>query len=144
MKRFNPALLAVALAALLPLSAQAHRPWMMPEVAEVEGKDPWVTIRAAISEDLFVVDHNPLALDSLLVTGPDGKPVQAVNAATGKYRSTFDVQLSQPGTYKIAVVNHGVFASYKLDGQQKRWRGSAEALAKAMLAEAEQTAVQSH
>jgi hypothetical protein len=67
---------------------------------------------------------------------PDGKPLQAVNAATGKYRSTFDVQLSQPGTYKIVAVNNGVFASYKIDGQQKRWRGSAEALAKEIPANA--------
>jgi uncharacterized GH25 family protein len=34
------------------------------------------------------------------------------------------------------VVNHGVFASYKLDGQNKRWRGKADQLATAIPANA--------
>ncbi|MFX7824668.1 hypothetical protein ABTK20_19955, partial [Acinetobacter baumannii] len=34
------------------------------------------------------------------------------------------------------VVNNGVFASYKVDGQQKRWRGTAETLAKEIPANA--------
>ena len=46
--------------------------------------------------------------------------------AKGKYRNTFDVKIEQPGTYKIMVLNQGVFASYKLDGQNKRWRGKPE------------------
>ena len=44
-----------------------------------------------------------------MVTRPIGK---AENAATGKYRSTFDLHLTQPGTYRVAVVNNGLFASY--------------------------------
>ncbi len=127
---------ALALAISLPLSAHAHRQWLLPSATVLSGSEAWVTVDAAVSNDLFYFEHFPMRLDGLVVTGPDGKPVQAVNAATGKYRSTFDVQLSQPGTYKIAVVNHGVFASYKLDGQQKRWRGSAEALAKEVPANA--------
>ena len=43
----------------------------------------------------------------------------------GQYRTTFDVHLTQNGTYKVANVMGGVMASYKLNGEQKRWRGSA-------------------
>ena len=132
---------ALALAISLPLSAHAHRQWLLPSATVLSGNEAWVTVDAAVSNDLFYFEHFPLRLDGLVVTGPEGKPVQAVNAATGKYRSTFDVQLSQPGTYKIAVVNNGVFASYKVDGQQKRWRGAADALAKEIPANAQELKV---
>src|SRR5699024_10951950 len=36
---------------------------------------------------------------------------------------TFDVQLKQPGTYRLAVVGDTLFANYTLDGEAKRWRG---------------------
>ncbi|EJN06167.1 DUF4198 domain-containing protein [Herbaspirillum sp. YR522] len=134
-------LAVVALAISLPLSAQAHRQWLLPSATVLSGKDAWVTVDAAVSNDLFYFEHFPLRLDGLAVTAPDGKFVQAVNAATGKYRSTFDVQLSQPGTYKIAVVNNGLFASYKVDGQQKRWRGSVQAFAREVPANAQELKV---
>lgn len=137
MKRFNPTLLAVALAALLPLSAQAHRPWMIPEVAEVEGKEPWVTIKAAVSEDLFVVDHNPQALDNLLVTGPDGNTFKPEKIHAGRQVSLADIKLAKPGTYKVALVNESVMANYKLNGETKRWRGAPSAMEKEIPAGAE-------
>src|SRR3546814_11166230 len=34
----------------------------------------------------------------------------------------------QKGTYKIAADMDGLFASYKLNGENKRWRGSADKL----------------
>ena len=67
--------------------------------------------------------------------------LQAENAATGKYRSTFDLHLTQPGTYRVAVVNQGLFASYKIDGQAKRWRGAAENFAREVPANAQDLTV---
>lgn len=124
----------IALAAVLtmPLAAQAHKMWLLPSATNVAGTDPWVTVDAAISNDLFHPDHHAASLDQLVITAPDGSTTNAVNPMTGKYRSVFDLQLSQPGTYKLALVNQGLFASYELDGQKKRWRGSADELAKAL------------
>ena len=59
-----------------------------------------------------------------------GRAVPHHNGAMGRYRSTFDVHLTQKGTYKIAVTNTGVFARYKEDGRDKRWSGTLEAFAK--------------
>lgn len=59
------------------------------------------------------------------------------NGATGRYRSTFDVQIKQKGTYKLAVTNTGVFANYKENGQTKRWSGALEAFAKEVPANAD-------
>ncbi|KCB34153.1 PF10670 domain protein, partial [Bordetella hinzii CA90 BAL1384] len=59
------------------------------------------------------------------------------NEHRGKLRSTFDLQLAQTGTYRIAVVNDGVFARWKEDGKPKRYFGKAEGLAQAVPAQAQ-------
>lgn len=132
---------ALALAISLPLSAQAHRQWLLPSATVFSGKDAWVTVDAAVSTKVFYFDDFPLRLDGLAVTGPDGKPVQVANANTGKHRSSFDLQLSESGTYKLAVVTNAVGGSYKVDGQQKRFRGTAETLAKEVPANAQELKV---
>ncbi|MGY8526714.1 DUF4198 domain-containing protein [Paracidovorax citrulli] len=120
---------ALALAALMPLAAHAHRQWLLPSATVLSGNDPWVTVDAAVSNDLFYFEHVPLRLDNLNVTAPDGNAIKAENQSTGRYRSTFDVHLTQPGTYKVAVVNNGLFASWKENGKARRWRGSPQAFA---------------
>ena len=124
--------IVLAAAIATPLTAQAHKMWLLPSATNVAGADPWVTVDAAISNDLFHPDHHAASLDQLVITAPDGQTAKPVNAVTGKYRSVFDLQLNQQGTYKLALVNHGLFASYELDGQKKRWRGAADELAAAI------------
>lgn len=122
--------LAAAIAA--PLAAQAHKMWLLPSATNVAGADPWVTVDAAISNDLFHPDHHPASLDRLVITSPDGQTAKPSNGITGKYRSVFDLRLDQQGTYKLALVSQGLVASYELDGEKKRWRGSADELAVAI------------
>ncbi len=97
---------AVALA--LPLTAQAHKAWILPSQTVLSAKDPWITVDAAVSNDLFYFNHVPLKLDALVITAPDGSNVPAENAATGKYRSTFDVHLTQAGTWRIALYTNAI------------------------------------
>lgn len=138
MRRMQLALtLATCLAAAAPLTpAQAHRQWLLPSTASVEGDAPYVTFDAATSEGLFDFDAQPIRLEGLTITGPDGQSVQPENAASGKRRSVFDLKLVKPGTYRAAIISATVMASYMLDGEQKRWRGSESALAGAIPAEA--------
>jgi len=135
------AALGAAVAAIatigMPLPASAHRMWLLPSGTSLAADKAWVTVDAAVSSDVFFADHMPLKLDKLLITAPDGSQVKPENAGTGKYRSTFDLQLAQAGTYKLAIVNHGLSASYTENGQTKRWRGTAETFAKDVPANAE-------
>ncbi|WP_028240249.1 DUF4198 domain-containing protein [Stutzerimonas azotifigens] len=154
---------AVALAVCLPLSAEAHRAWMLPSATVLSGEDPWITVDAAVSNDLFYFEHFPLRLQGigdteavpagsppgarprpaarLSVLAPDGSEVQPQNGSLGRYRSTFDLHLTQKGTYKLAVANAGLFASYKENGQTRRWMGSAADFAKQVPADAEELKV---
>lgn len=117
-------LLAAALAAL-PFSALAHKAWLLPSQTVIAGEQPWITVDGAVSNDLFYFNHVPLRLDNLAITAPDGSTLQPENPSTGHYRSVFDLQLKQAGTYRLAVINSGLFASWKEDGKPRRWRGDA-------------------
>ncbi len=133
---FTKTLVALALAGAA-FGAQAHKQWILPSSTVVEGKEPWVTFDAAISEGLFDIDFRPLQLDGLAVTGPDGAAVTPENIFNGKLRNTFDVKMAKNGTYRVALVNKSVFASYKLNGETKRFRGTEETLAKDVPANAQ-------
>ncbi len=130
------ALRALAVAAAMvpvlamPLAAQAHRQWMVPSATVLSGEDPWVTVDAAVSNELFHPDHRPMRLEGVTVTAPDGAAGKIENASTGQYRSTFDVHLTQPGTYRIAASGQMLSARYKLDGVDKMWRGAAEGMSR--------------
>lgn len=115
----RPLLAAAALLAL-PGAAAAHRMWLLPSATVFSGTDGWVSVDAAVSDDLFFADHAPGRLESIRVWQPDGTPGRMQNAATGRYRAVFDVQLDRPGTWKIAAENGGVFGTFKAGGEEKR------------------------
>lgn len=145
---------ALTLAICLPFSAQAHRAWMLPSATVLSGEDPWVTVDAAISNDLFYFEHFSMRIagigdistqpagqrarpaPKLHVFAPDGSEVKPQNGAIGRYRSTFDLHLTQKGTYKLAIANSGLFASWKEGQENKRWMGKAEDFAKQVPANA--------
>jgi len=116
-------LAAAVLTLVLPCAAQAHKMWLLPSATVLSSEDAWITVDAAISNDLYFPDHFPAQLDALVITAPDGSRVMPANAATGKYRSTFDLAVPMKGTYRLALLNKGLSASYELGGEKKRWRG---------------------
>jgi uncharacterized GH25 family protein len=128
-------LLALALATV-SLSASAHRPWLYPQATMVEAKDAWVTIDGAISEGLFDIDHMALKMDSATVTGPDGVSTPVPAPLMGKQRSSIDLHMVKDGTYKISLVTKSVTASYLAGSETKRFRGTEEAFAKEVPANA--------
>ncbi|UZW57308.1 DUF4198 domain-containing protein [Sphingobium sp. JS3065] len=114
-------LIAGALVALMASApAQAHRQWMLPSSTSLSGDESWVTVDAAVSNDIFYFEHMPIGTDNIVVTEPDGAAGKIENAAKGRYRSTFDVHLTKPGTYRIATVSNGIVGSYMLNGKQER------------------------
>ncbi len=130
------AVAAVGLALVLPMSANAHRGWLLPSFTVLSGDGSWVTVDAAISNELFYPDHRPMRVDGVVVTAPDGSISKLQNASTGQYRSTFDVQLNQAGTWKIGSASNSVTASWTENGEIKRFRGTADEFAKAVPANA--------
>jgi uncharacterized GH25 family protein len=111
---------SAALALFAAAPAKAHRQWMLPSSTVLSGDDVWVTVDAAVSNDLFYFEHQPLRLDAVKAWAPDGSEASIENKATGRYRSTFDVHLTQKGTWRIASVADMLMGSYDLDGKTER------------------------
>ena len=123
MKPFVARLMAAAALLSIPAALSAHRMWLLPSATVFSGTDAWVTVDAAVSNDLFFFDHQPLRLDGMKVWQPDGSEGALQNGATGRYRSVFDVQLDKPGTWKIGTQMSAVMGSFKVDGVEKRIGG---------------------
>jgi hypothetical protein len=118
--------LVAALATLaLPMSAQAHRAWLAPTATVLSGTDAWVGFDAGMSNGVFIPDHAAMNLAGLVITAPDGSVAQPENMVRARYRSSFDLHLTQPGTWKVANVTNGLTATWKENGEDKRWRGQA-------------------
>lgn len=121
--KLSHALLLAAATLSLPAAVSAHRMWLLPSATIFSGTDSWVSVDAAVSNDLFFADHFPGRLETMKVWQPDGSPGQLQNGSTGRYRSVFDVQLDKPGTWKIGFENNTVTGSFKVDGVERRVGG---------------------
>jgi len=121
---------AAALAAA-PI-ASAHRQWIAPSATVLSGAEGYVGFDAAISNTLFHPDHNPMRLDNLKIYGPNGAEVAPENVSRSKFRSTFDLHLTQAGTYRVVNAMQGVNARYTLNGENQMWRGTAGEFATAI------------
>lgn len=120
MKMLLRAAAGLALATALAAPAAAHRQWMMPSATTLSGDDVWVTVDAAVSNDLFYFEHQPMRTTNMKAWAPDGSEAKIENASTSRYRSTFDVHLTQKGTWKIASAVDSVMGSYVLNGKTER------------------------
>lgn len=127
MKKITLALTALVATAGLSAGAQAHRAWVLPMSTVLSSEDSWVTFDAAVSNDIFYADYHPLRIQGLQATGPDGQAVELQNPATGKYRSTFDINLKLPGTYKVFLAQAGLTARWEDEnGERRFWPGRGE------------------
>lgn len=139
--KFKTRALAAAALALTVLGAQAHDLWFKPS-STVLSKSDWVTVDAAVSNDVFFFNHRPLGLDAVKVTAPDGAAVEMKNVAKGELRSVFDFKPEKTGTYRVTMLMTGVMGGYKdANGQPKRLRGSVEEVLKQIPADAKEVRV---
>lgn len=129
-------LAALALALQFP-TAHAHDVWLEPS-STVLSKAAYITVAGAVGNDKFHYNHAALrgVAENFSATAPDGTLVSPENLMNGKLRTVFDLNLTQTGTYRLAVVNSGIMASWKEGEQNKRFRGNAEAFAKEVPTEA--------
>jgi hypothetical protein len=122
--RYSSILIAsAAVAAALASPASAHRAWLLPSTTTLAGTSEFVTVDAAISNDLFYPDHFPMNPEQVTVWTPDGSEGKLENPATGRYRSTFDVKIDKPGTWKIGTQRSAIMGSFKVNGEDWRLGG---------------------
>ncbi|PLK23900.1 DUF4198 domain-containing protein [Porphyrobacter sp. TH134] len=109
-------LLAAALCGLAA-PATAHNQWLLPSSTVLSDLGQSVTVDAGASTAPFEADHAALPAEMVKVWAPDGTMGSIENAARLRYRSTFDVRIDKPGTWRIGMENNAVTGSFKLDGE---------------------------
>jgi uncharacterized GH25 family protein len=114
---------------LAPAVSEAARPWLLPSQTVLARSGGWVAVDAAMADDLFSVNQGVMPIESLVVSGPDGQTVAPQNVAKARSRSIFDLELRQPGTYRIAVADDALTARWEEEGKPKRWRGTVAEMA---------------
>lgn len=119
--RFRTVLIAAAAASsALATPAMAHRQWLLPSTTTLAGTSEYVTVDAAVSNDLFYPDHVAPDPAAVKVWAPDGSEGKVENPSKGRYRGTFDVAIDKPGTWKIGMERSMIGGTFKLNGEQ--WR----------------------
>lgn len=141
---FKPFLVAALVVG--SVAVQAHRAWIVPQETVLSGENRWVSFDAAVSNDIFLANYNPGRFSDVQVLNPDGSAGQVENLHTGKYRSVFDLPLTQEGTYRLFIASSGLRALWEEDGQRRMYPGrgeqySAEGFAKAVPENAEKLVV---
>lgn len=122
-------------------AAQAHEAWLLPS-STVLSSPGYITMDAAVSNDIFYFNYRPMVLrDNLSISAPDGSALQAENLLQGQLRTVFDVNLPAPGTYRVALASASLMASWKENGETKRWRGAHEEMASKVPANADELVV---
>ena len=115
--------IALALALASPFS-QAHRVWIKPSTTSVSGDSEWITFDVAVANGIFHPDHFAYPAERLSVVSPSGEPVDIQNQQKLRYRSVFDVELTQSGTYKVFNASQSLVAFWKdEDGERHFWPG---------------------
>jgi uncharacterized GH25 family protein len=111
-------LLLAAVSALgLAGPAQAHSPWLLPSITVVADTNQSVTVDAGTSTAPFEADHSAMNIDAVKAWAPDGTMGKIENPSRGRYRSTFDVRIDKPGTWRIGLENSNVSGTFKVAGE---------------------------
>ncbi|ENO88627.1 DUF4198 domain-containing protein [Thauera linaloolentis] len=140
--KLNKHLAAAALGlAIAAPAAQAHEFWLLPS-STVLSSPGYITVDAAVSNDIFYFNYRPLGIrDNLVISAPDGSTVAPESLTQGKLRTVFDANLQATGTYRLAIANSSLMASWKENGETKRWRGTHAEMAEKVPANAQDLVV---
>ncbi|CAH0495003.1 DUF4198 domain-containing protein [Novosphingobium sp. CECT 9465] len=122
--------LLLAAAVGLAAPASAHNAWLLPSTTVLSDTVQSVTVDMGASTAPFEANHQPLPVESIRIWAPDGTMGKVENPARGRYRSTFDVKIDKPGTWRIGMENSGISGTFKVNGESwmvGRRRGPAPA-----------------
>ena len=126
MSRRNLVLITVACIAVALWARErpshAHQQWVMPSFFVSDSKDAsvWLGFEHALGDRRFVPSAGP-GPSLLWVTGPDDELISPSFVYTGKTRTLAELELTKPGTYRIAAEEPEAYWTKIKDGAKSRW-----------------------
>jgi hypothetical protein len=102
-----------------PAVALAHQKWLWPNVFDVPKAPVWVSVDVTWSDRAFTAADGP-GEQPIVVVGPDGRRTAATHVFTGKTKSTAEVELTAPGTYRLDAVDPPTYwTQLRVDGKEQ-------------------------
>ncbi|GGY69786.1 ABC transporter permease [Cellvibrio zantedeschiae] len=102
--------------------AQAHSTWLLPSDTSKGNKGGWVAFDLTSSEEFFTFNGGAPKLGPIQVIAPDANTTEVQNIFEGKVRNSFEVEMTQQGTYKVFNTNSGLTARWETaDGKRGFW-----------------------
>jgi len=124
---------SLALLAVATLSAQAHSPYVQPNIVNVGTRTATLSVDASLTDEMFIPDV-PFGKHPFSWTAPDGKVVDAPQEAIIQLptRTIMEHKLTdaQPGTYRVTAGPRvgAISRSWEIDGKTVRSHNPADVM----------------
>ena len=117
----NTAYIAVSMVFLLFTSpGVAHQQWLAPSFVFQSGESAWLSFDHTFGDQRFLPSSGPGSYYSWWIVGPDGIKRSVPHLFLGKTRTVGEIELTEPGTYRIEGVEDKMpFTLIKVDGEDK-------------------------
>jgi len=125
--------LSIAAIAAAALSAQAHSPYLQPNIVNVGTRTATISVDASLTDEMFIPDiafgKHPFAW-----TAPDGKvyeaPQESIIQLPTRTILEYKITDAQPGTYRVTAGPRigAVSRSWEIDGKTVRSRDPNEVM----------------
>jgi hypothetical protein len=104
---------------LLCDACSAHQKWLLPNFFVAEKGPVWLSFDATWSDRPFVAESG-VGAKPLWVVHPDGRRETPPDVYVGKTKSVAEMQLSQPGTYRLESIDPlAYWTQVEQDGKSK-------------------------
>ena len=101
------------------ISCQAHQKWLLPNFFNAEKGPVWLSFDVTWSDTPFAAESG-IGEQPLAVVRPDGRRDTPPSVFVGKTKSVAEVELSDPGTYRLEAIDPLTYWSQvETDGKEK-------------------------
>ncbi len=101
-------------------SGVAHQQWLAPNFFQQSGESAWLSFDHTFGDRRFHPGSGPGSYYSWWIVGPDGFRRNVPHLFLGKTRTVGEIELTEPGTYRIEAVEDLMpFTQIKVDGEDK-------------------------
>ena len=98
----------------------AHQQWLAPSFVYQSGDSAWLSFDHTFGDQRFQPSSGPGSYYSWWIVGPDGIKRSVPHLFLGKTRTVGEIELTEPGTYRIEGVEDKMpFTLIKVDGEDK-------------------------
>jgi uncharacterized GH25 family protein len=105
-------------------SATAHQKWLWPNVFVTPQAPVWISVDVTWGDRAFIASEGT-GEQSVTFMGPDTRRETAASAFIGKTKTTAEMELTVPGTYRIEAVDPATYWTQVRVNGREQWKKAA-------------------